>query len=122
MGLVVNSLNWFWIAIAAVVPGPIGLLVAWPIWRVKEFVLGNLAATAVLFGAAFGFIMREKIELDRLAQRCADAGTYCFPNPTAFTRYAIYAFIALVQVIVVFSISLEVETRMRRRGYAPEWR
>ena len=46
----------------------------------------------------------------------------CWPDPSAFARYAIYAFIALFEVIMLFSVSLKVETKVRRRGYAPEWR
>ena len=46
----------------------------------------------------------------------------CWPNPSAFSRYAIYAFIALFEVMALFSLSLKVENKIRRRGYAPEWR
>jgi hypothetical protein len=42
--------------------------------------------------------------------------------PSAFARYAIYAFIGLLEVIVLFSVSLTVERKIRRRGYDPEWR
>jgi hypothetical protein len=57
-----------------------------------------------------------------MAQACFEAGTVCWPEPTAFTRFAIYAFIGLVEVFGLFSLSLVVEERVRRRGYAPEWR
>jgi hypothetical protein len=46
----------------------------------------------------------------------------CFPQPDAFTRFAVYAFIALFEVIVLFMYSLRVERKLRDRGYAPEWR
>jgi len=117
-----HELNWFWIAIALTVPGVAGTLVALPVWLAKQPILGNLAGTVVIFGAAVGFILRERIELDRFAQRCLDQGFYCFPEPAAFTRYAIYAFIALFEVMVLFSVSLRVEEKIRRRGYDPEWR
>ena len=67
-------------------------------------------------------ILRESVELDRLTRACMDAGYYCFPTPTAFSRYAIYAFIALLEVFALFTISLSVEHRIRRSGYDPEWR
>ena len=66
--------------------------------------------------------MREHIELDRVSQSCLDRGFTCFPDPSAFTRFAIYAFIALFEVMVLFTLSLGVEAKLRRRGYAPEWR
>ena len=117
-----HELSWFWIALALTAPPLIGGLVALPLWLRSEPIFGNLAGTAVIFGAALVLILRERVELDRLAQRCLDQGFVCWPEPSAFTRYAIYAFIALFEVIVLFSLSLRVEAKIRRRGYAPEWR
>ena len=117
-----TELNWFWIVMAATVPMLLGLAVAWPIWLSGQPILGNIAGSIIIFGAAIGFIMREHAELDRLVQACIDAGTTCWPTPSAFTRFAIYAFIALADVIALFTISISVEARRRRRHYAPEWR
>ena len=118
----VNELNWLWIAIAVTVPMLAGLLVAWPIWLTSQPILGNIAGSIVIFSAAIGFIMREHAELDRIVQACIEQGTTCWPTPSAFTRFALYAFIGLAQVIALFTISISVETRQRRRAYAPEWR
>ncbi len=117
-----SHLNWLWIAVAVAVPGLAGFVVAYPAWKQEHPILGNLAGTAVIFGAAVAFILRERIDLDRAAQVCLDRGFVCLPEPSAFTRFAIYAFIALIQVMVLFTVSLKVETKLRRRGYAPEWR
>jgi hypothetical protein len=103
-------------------PPIVGLLVAWPIWRTRQTILGNLAGTAVIFGVALGMMLRESVELDRLAQMCLDAGFTCTPNPSVFTRHALYAFIALVEVAILFTISLSIEARIRNRAYSPEWR
>ena len=81
----------------------------------------NLAGTVVIFGSALGFILRESVALDRLTRQCLDAGLTCWPQPSAFSRYAIYAAIGLLEVIGLFLVSLKVERRMRRRHYAPEW-
>jgi hypothetical protein len=117
-----NELSWFWIGLALTVPPVVGGLVALPLWLRSEPIFGNLAGSVVIFGAAIGLIMREHVELERLAQACLDRGFVCWPDPSAFMRYAIYAFIALFEVIVLFSVSLKVEHRIRRRAYAPEWR
>lgn len=117
-----TGLNWYWISIASTVPGVLGLIAAYPLWRRSEAILGNIAATAIIFAFAFGMIWREHVELDRIIKACLDAGTVCWPEPSAFTRFAIYAFIGLAQVFLVFSLSLRVEERIRRRDYAPEWR
>jgi hypothetical protein len=115
-------MSWFWIAVALTVPILFGGLIAFPVWLKGEPILGNLAGTAVIFGAAIALIMRERVELDRAAQACLEQGYVCWPDPAAFTRYAVYSFIALFEVMVLFSVSLRVEARIRRRGYDPEWR
>jgi hypothetical protein len=99
-----------------------GALVAFPIWRTKQVILGNLAGTVVIFGSALGLIMREYVQLDRLTRACLDAGFVCWPEPSAFARFAIYAIIALIEVFGLFAVSLRVEDRIRNRHYAPEWR
>ena len=99
-----------------------GLLLAWPIWLTGQTLLGNIAGSIIIFGAAVGLIMREHAELDLVVQACIEQGTTCWPRPSAFTRFALYAFIALAQVIALFTISVSVESRQRRKRYAPEWR
>jgi hypothetical protein len=118
----VNELSWNWIALGAIAPPVVALLVAFPFWWKEQPIFGNIAGTAVLFGAAFALIMREHMQLERIVSACLDGGLPCFPEPPAFTRFAIYAFVALAQVIALFTLSLKVEHRRRRRGYSPEWR
>lgn len=117
-----SGLAWHWIEFQAVIPFIAALIVAYPFWHQGHPIFGNLVATVVLFGAAFGLIMRERIELDRIAAGCFDKGYFCFPDPSAFTRFAVYSSIALVQVFLLFYISIHVEERRRSRQYAPEWR
>ena len=118
----VTGLSWNWIALMGSVPLVVGLIVAYPFWRRSEAIFGNIIGTGVIFSAAFAMIWREHLQIDQVVQQCLDAGTTCFPEPAAFTRFAIYCFIALVEVFIVFMLSLRVEERIRRRDYAPEWR
>jgi hypothetical protein len=117
-----NTLRWFWIALELTVIPTAGFLAAFPFWRKGGMIFGNIAGTAVIFGAAFALIMREYVEIDRMVQACLEAGDICWPVPSAFTRFALYAFIGLVEVFILFSLSLRVEKQQRDRGYAPEWR
>ena len=106
----------------ATVPLVVALLLAYPFWNSRQPILGNIAGTVVIFGSALALILRESAELDGIGRRCIDAGYYCFPSPSAFSRYAVYAFIALFEVFALFSASLKVEEKIRRSGYDPEWR
>jgi hypothetical protein len=118
----VSDLSWNWIALMLAAPPVASLLVAFPFWRKGGMIFGNIAGTAVIFGTAFGLIMREYVELDRAVQACLDADAVCFPEPSAFTRFAVYACIGLVEVFALFALSLRVERKLRDRDYAPGWR
>jgi hypothetical protein len=117
-----DGLNWYWITLQLTVPLVLALLVVVPFWRRSEMILGNVVASAILLAFAIGLIFREYVEVDRTVQACIDAGTTCWPEPSAFARFAVYASIGLAEVFVLFTVSLAVERRMRNRGYAPEWR
>jgi hypothetical protein len=118
----VNGLNWYWIGLEASVVPIVGLLFALPLWLKQQPIFGNIAGTVVIFGAAFGLIMREHMQIEAMVSKCLDGGIPCFPHPDAFTRFAVYAFVALFEVILLFSLSLRVEQKIRRRGYDPQWR
>ena len=118
----VNGLSWRWIALMAIVPPILAILAAMPIWRSRQVILGNLLGSGVIFACALGLIMRESLDLTMLTRRCLDSGYTCWPDPSAFVRHAIYSGIALIEVFALFTYSLRVEEKIRRRGYSPEWR
>jgi hypothetical protein len=118
----VHELNWYWIGIGASIPPIVGVVFAFFFWRTGQIIFGNIVGTGVIFSSAFGLIFREYSEIDNVVQACLDAGYACFPQPSAFTRFAVYAFVALLEVFLLFYLSLMFEERRRRRDYAPEWR
>jgi hypothetical protein len=117
-----TELSWRWIGLMCTAPAGAGLLIALVIWRTSQFVLGNLAGAAVIFACALALILRESAEIDQVTRACLEAGYTCWPSPSPFTRYAIYAFIGLIEVFGVFAWSLRAERIIRNRRYAPEWR
>ena len=116
------GLDWFSISLLATVPLVLGHLVAYPFWRKGQAIFGNIVGTGVMFTGAFAMILREHVLIDRVVQGCLEAGVPCWPEPGPFARYALFSSIALVQVFILFSLSLRVEERIRNRDYAPEWR
>jgi len=106
----------------ALVPPVLATAVAYPLWTRGQTILGSIAGTGVIFAIALGLMGREYSVLDTITQACIEAGTTCWPDPPAFTRFAIYACIALVEVFVVFALGLRVEAWTRNKRYAPEWR
>ena len=116
-----NELSWPWIALMLTGPPLAGLIVALPLWHRKEMILGNATGTRDLRRG--DWLDRARVDrLDRITQGCLDAGFVCWPEPSAFVRYAIDAVIGLLEVFGLFTFSLSVEKRIRNRGYAPEWR
>lgn len=117
-----TELSWRWIALMLIGPPIVGVLAAYPFWRSREMIFGNLVGTTVILGAAFALILRESIEIEQVTRQCLQAGYTCWPSPSAFARYAIYAGIGMIEVFALFAWSLNVEARIRNRAYAPEWR
>ena len=117
-----NGLSWNWIALELTATPLVGLLLALPLWLKDQPIFGNIAGSVVIFGSAFALILREHLIIDAMVRKCIDDGMPCFPHPDAFTRFAVYAFIALFEVIALFLYSLRVERKRRNRGYDPQWR
>jgi hypothetical protein len=117
-----NHLNWLWIGVMATVPPLIGLAVASIFWRfMKDPGVGNVVGSLVIIGGIFLLISREFSELAILTGACLQSGHVCWPTPSGFIRYMIYACIGLFEIAALFSLSLTVEERRRRRGYSREW-
>lgn len=119
---VVDGLNWYWIILQLALAPLMALVLTIPFWRKAEMIFGNIIGSAVIFTWAIALIFREFVEVDRAVQACIDAGTTCWPQPSAFARFAVTASIGLAQVFVLFTVSLTVERRISNRDYAEEWR
>lgn len=117
-----TGLSWPWIALMLLAPLPLALLVAYPVWRTRQFLLANIMGSVIIFTFALALIFREHAELDAVTMRCIEAGYTCWAQPSPFTRFAIYASLGLIEVILLFAVSVRVESALRNRDYAPEWR
>ena len=114
-----TGLNWFWISIMATAPWMVAVLVALPFWRSRQMTFGSIVGTAVIFGTAIGLILREKTSRSIASRRTAWTRAPSASRTERLHRFAIYAFIGLLEVFALFIFSLKVEERRRRRDYAP---
>src|SRR4051794_21300720 len=117
-----DHLNWSRVAVMCVLPLALALPIAFFLWRKNESALGNIAGMAIIFIIAIAAILLEYGELGQWTQACLDRGNVCIPTPSGFVRYAVYAGIGVIEVFVLFGVSLKVEERDRNSGYAPEWK
>ena len=113
-------LHWNLIALGALAPLLFGLIAAYPFWRKEQMIFGNVVGTGIIFAFSITLILREYAEIEAATKACLEQGYTCYPD--SFTRFAIYATAGLVQIFLLFYVSIKVEERHRRRLYSPEWR
>ena len=120
LALITMPMRLWPIGVAIVAPTIVALLVARLFWG-KDSTVGNIVGSGVIAVAMVGFISREYVDLGQQRLVCATRDWPCAFWPTDFVRYAIYASIGFLEVIVVYSVGLWFEERGRRRERAPEW-
>jgi hypothetical protein len=72
-----------------------------------------------------GLIGREYIQLERFNMQCSLLLRRHMcppPSPDAFTRFAIYCFIGMLETALLFALSLRVESCRQRREFEGAWK
>ena len=117
-----DTMSWYWIAIAVLLPLVAALGVAWPFWGRSRDALGSGAGALLVFVLDVAFVGREYIHVQQLTAGCLAAEVRCAFHPEPFTRFCIYGFIAMAQVFVLFAVGATVEGRIANKAFAAEWR
>jgi len=118
-----DTMSWFWIGLAIVLPFAVGLAIAWPFWRKpSRDPVGTVLGAFVVVASGVALVGREFIHVQRLTNHCLAAETVWRFFPEPFTRFFIYIAIAMAQVFVLFMIGWGIENRIRSRAFAAEWR
>jgi hypothetical protein len=116
-------MNWVRVGLAATIPLVVAIVAAAPLWRRRQWLLGTIAGAGLVFLAALPIAFTEYAELVRLDFECRESGLNCSRRyPSDFTRGAIFAMLAMAQVMILFVIGGRVEERARRKGYDERWR
>lgn len=117
-----DTISWYWIVVAILLPLALAMAVAWPFWGRSRDSLGGIVGAFVIFVFAVAFLGREYVHVQRLTGQCLAAETICRFHPEPFTRFCIYGMIAMAQVFILFAVGAWVEGRLENRAFAKEWR
>lgn len=116
------EINGSVILAAVTIPMIIAVLAAVPFWRRSIGTYGAVVGAALLALAALAFFLWDGVTITRALNACNAAGVLCPVKPTAFVRFAVFAFIAMGQTMTLFVIDLRLEQRRQQREFATEWR
>ena len=118
-----RNINWDLIALASLSPLLVSLAIAWPFWKSGRFIIGNVAGLAVVLVACLFFGGAEYADALKFRYWCAETATPCRPTGSGdFLRISMFAFIAMVQAMLLHVISGMKERRADRAGYDVGWR
>jgi hypothetical protein len=122
-----TSLDWRWVAVGLTVPTLVGMLIAFAVWRWgKNPTIGAILGALPIFIATVALIGREFIAIQRFYGEChalLEKHIVCRDlSPDDFTRFAIYCFIGMVEVFVLFYMSAVIDGHKREAEFALPWR
>src|SRR5262245_56483438 len=107
------TMSWLWIGIAFAAPTLLAILVAAPIWWQGDATVANVVGSGVAGLSIVLLILRENSMLVSIRLECATINLPCHIVPNDFTRFAIYAGIGFIDIMLVFLIGLRFEERRR---------
>jgi hypothetical protein len=116
-----RDINWHLIALAVLVPLPVAVGVAWPLWKRRDFIIGNALALGVLLVSCLIFGGAEYVDGLRFRLEC-EAGNLPCRKSSDFMRISTFAFIAMAQAMALFVLSGVRERRVERGHYDSRWR
>jgi len=120
---VLRDINWDLIALAALLPPMVAVAVAWPFWKSGRFIIGNVAGLAVVLVACLFFGFSEYADALKFRFWCAETSTPCKPTGSGdFMRISLFAFIAMIQAMLLHVVSGMKEHRTDRAKYDVGWR
>ena len=118
-----RAINWDLILAASVLPLLVAVAVAWLFWKSERFIIGNVAGMAVVLVACLIFGGAEYADALKFRYWCAETNTPCKPTGSGdFLRISVFAFVAMIQAMLIHVISGVQEHRTRRAGYDARWR
>lgn len=110
-------MSWLQILVALAMPTALGLLAAWPLWRWKQFVVGNAVGAGVAFALTIALIGLLYVAQERENEQCIAGLIHCVSRVNAHMPFLTYAFIGIVDACVIFWIGLMVEERQAPKSW-----
>jgi hypothetical protein len=103
--------DWLTFLIGLVVPTGLGLLAAWPLWRWRQWAIGNAVGAGVVFVAVIFLIGSAYVTQQRENEACAAGLIRCVSRVDAHMPFLTYAVIAMIDACVLFWCGLKAEER-----------
>ena len=118
-----RATNWDLIALASLSPLLVAVAIAWPFWKSGRFIIANVAGLAVVLIACLFFGLAEYADALKFRFWCAETNTPCRPTGSGdFMRISAFAFIAMIQAMLLHVVSGMKERRADRAAYDMRWR
>ena len=112
-----------WLTASAGVPFVVALAVAWPLWhRPSRDPVGSVVGAGIVLAFAVAFVGREYIHVERATRQCLALEVSCRFIPEPYTRFFLYAGIAMAQTFALFLIGARIEDKRRESDVAVQWR
>jgi hypothetical protein len=104
-------MTWGEVFVALTLPAGLGLLAAWPLWRWKQFIVGNAVGAGIAFVLTIGLIGLSYVTQQRENEQCAAGLIHCVSRVDAHMPFLLYALIGIVDACAIFWLGLIVEER-----------
>jgi hypothetical protein len=105
------------ILVALALPTAAGLVVAWPLWRWKQFIVGNAVGAGVAFALTIGLIGVSYVTQQHENEQCAAGLIHCVSRVNAHVPFLLYALLGVVDACAIFWIGLLAEERQAPKSW-----
>lgn len=110
-------MGWDQLLVAFVLPTLLGRLAAWPLWRRRQWIVGNAVGVGVLFTTVIFLIGSAYVEQQRANQDCVAGLIPCVSRVDAHMPFLTYALIAMIDACLLFWWALKAEERDAPQGW-----
>jgi hypothetical protein len=111
-----NILSWPLVAAQIAIPLPVGLVIAWFLWRKSQWIVGNVVGSGAILVGTFVCFFDQFVNGLRLSVACDEQGLICIMHPSLFMMLATFVTIGFVQIAILYLTGASAEQRAAQRA------